>query len=65
MDDGGVLAIVPTMRDPAKRAHEMPKGGPSLTQALLTECAADRKKVFLIDPTRKQDLRTNEYVLLF
>ena len=58
-----MLAIVPTMKDPVKQAHGMPKGGPSLTQALLKERAADRKNVFLVDPTRKHDLRTDEYVL--
>lgn len=65
VDDGGVLAIVPTMKDPVKQAHGMPKGGPSLTQALLKERAADRKNVFLVDPTRKHGLRTDEYVLVF
>ena len=53
------------MKDPVKQAHGMPKGGPLLTQALLKEHAADRENVFLVDPTRKHDLRTDECVLVF
>jgi AbrB family looped-hinge helix DNA binding protein len=44
VDYGGVLAIVPAMKDPVKQGYGMLKGGPSLTQALLKEHAAERKR---------------------
>ena len=44
VDYGGVLAIVPAMKDPIKEGYGMLKGGPSLTQALLRERAAERKR---------------------
>ena len=44
VDYGGVLAIVPAMKDPVKQGYGMLKGGPSLTQALLKERAAERKR---------------------
>ena len=44
VDYGGVLAIVPAMQDPVKQGYGMLKGGPSLTQALLKERAAERKR---------------------
>jgi len=44
VDYGGVLAIVPSMKDPVKQGYGMLKGGPSLTQALLKERAAERKR---------------------
>ena len=44
VDYGGVLAIVPAMRDPIKQGRGMLKGGTSLTKALLDERAADRKR---------------------
>jgi len=44
VDYGGVLAIVPAMKDPVKQGFGMLKGGPSLTQALLKERAAERKR---------------------
>lgn len=44
VDYGGVLAIVPAMQDPIKEGYGMLKGSPSLTQALLKERAAERKR---------------------
>ena len=44
VDYGGVLAIVPAMKDPVKQGYGMLKGGPSLTQALLKERAAERER---------------------
>lgn len=44
VDYGGVLAIVPAMKDPVKQGYGMLKGGPSLTQALLKDRAAERKR---------------------
>jgi AbrB family looped-hinge helix DNA binding protein len=44
VDYGGVLAIVPAMKDPIKEGYGMLKEGPSLTQALLKERAAERKR---------------------
>lgn len=44
VDYGGVLAIVPAMKDPVKQGYGMLKGGPSLTKALLKERAAERKR---------------------
>ena len=44
VDYGGVLAIVPAMKDAVKQGYGMLKGGPSLTQALLKERAAERKR---------------------
>ena len=37
VDYGGVLAIVPAMKDPVKQAAGMLQGGTSLTKALLNE----------------------------
>ena len=44
VDYGGVLAIIPAMKDPVKQGYGMLKGRPSLTQALLKERAAERKR---------------------
>ena len=44
VDYGGVLAIVPAMRDPVKQGRGMLKEGTSLTKALLEERGADRKR---------------------
>lgn len=44
VDYGGVLSIVPAKEDPVKQGHGLLKGGPSLTQALLKERAAERKR---------------------
>lgn len=44
VDYGGVLAIVPAMKDPVKQGYGMLKDGPSLTEALLKERAAERKR---------------------
>jgi AbrB family looped-hinge helix DNA binding protein len=44
VDYGGVLAIVPAMKDPIKEGYGTLKEGPSLTQALLKERAAERKR---------------------
>jgi len=44
VDYGGVLAIVPAMKNPVQQAYGMLKGGPSLTRALLKERAEERKR---------------------
>ena len=44
VDYGGVLALVPTLDDPVKQAAGMLKGKKSLTQALLTERRAERRR---------------------
>jgi len=44
IDYGGVLAIVPAMKNPIKEAAGMLKGGASLTQALLAEHQKERKR---------------------
>lgn len=44
VDYGGVLAIVPAMKNPIKEAAGMLKGGTSLTQALLAERQKERKR---------------------
>jgi AbrB family looped-hinge helix DNA binding protein len=42
VDYGGVLALVPTLADPVRKAAGMLKGKKSLTQALLAERRAER-----------------------
>ena len=44
VDYGGVLAIVPAMKNPIKEAAGMLKGGTSLTQALLAERQKERRR---------------------
>ena len=44
VDYGGVLALVPTLADPVRQAAGMLKGGRSLTQSLLAERRADRRR---------------------
>ena len=44
VDYGGVLALVPTLADPIKQAAGMLKGKRSLTQSLLAERRADRRR---------------------
>jgi AbrB family looped-hinge helix DNA binding protein len=44
VDYGGVLAIVPTMKNPIKGAAGMLKGGASLTQSLIAEHQKERKR---------------------
>jgi AbrB family looped-hinge helix DNA binding protein len=44
VDYGGVLAIVPTMKDTIKQAAGMLKGGRSLTKALLEEHRKERER---------------------
>jgi len=44
VDYGGVLAIVPAMKDPTKQAAGMLKGGASLTQSLLAEHQKERQR---------------------
>lgn len=44
VDYGGVLAIIPAMKDPVKQGYGLLKGGPSLTKDLLKERAAERKR---------------------
>ncbi len=41
VDYGGVLSIVPAMRDPIKQGRGLLKGLPSLTEDLLKERAAE------------------------
>lgn len=44
VDYGGVLAIVPALKDPSKEAAGMLKGGASLTKSLLAEHQKERKR---------------------
>ena len=44
VDYGGVLAILPAMRDPIKQGRGILKGGTSLTKALVEERAADQNR---------------------
>jgi AbrB family looped-hinge helix DNA binding protein len=39
LDYGGVLAIVPSMKEPAKQGYGMLKDAPSLTEVLVKERA--------------------------
>lgn len=44
VDYGGVLSIIPAVRDPIKRGRGLLKGLPSLTEDLLKERAQDRAR---------------------
>ena len=44
VDYGGVLAIVPAMRDPVKQGRGLLKDLPSLKEDLLKERAAERER---------------------
>lgn len=44
VDYGGVLALVPTLADPVRQAAGMLKGKKSLTQSLLSERLAERRR---------------------
>ncbi len=44
VDYGGVLAIVPAMKNPVHESAGMLKGGPSLTRALKAERARERAR---------------------
>ena len=44
VDYGGVLALVPKMRDPVSQAAGMLKGKKSLRRALLAEHRAERRR---------------------
>ena len=44
VDYGGVLAIIPAMKDPIRQGRGSLKGGPSLTKVLLKEHATERKR---------------------
>jgi AbrB family looped-hinge helix DNA binding protein len=44
VDYGGVLSIVPALKNPIKQGRGMLKGLPSLTQELLKERAKDRSR---------------------
>jgi AbrB family looped-hinge helix DNA binding protein len=44
VDYGGVLAIIPALKDPIKQGRGMLKGLPSLTQDLLKEHAQERSR---------------------
>jgi AbrB family looped-hinge helix DNA binding protein len=44
VDYGGVLALVPTLADPVRQAAGMLKGRKLLTQSLLAERRAERRR---------------------
>jgi AbrB family looped-hinge helix DNA binding protein len=44
VDYGGVLAIIPAMKEPVEQAAGMLKGGASLTKVLLKEHQKERKR---------------------
>ncbi len=44
MDYGGVLALVPKLRDPVRQAYGMLKGPKSLRNSLLAERRAERSR---------------------
>ena len=44
VDYGGVLAIIPAMKDPIKEGRGLLKGLPSLTKDLLEERKKERKR---------------------
>lgn len=44
VDYGGVLSIIPTLKNPIKQGRGMLKGLPSLTQDLLKERAKERSR---------------------
>lgn len=44
VDYGGVLALIPTMKDPVRQAAGMLKGRTSLTRALLAEHRRERRR---------------------
>jgi len=44
VDYGGVMSIVPAPENPITEARGALKGGPSLTETLLKERAADRER---------------------
>lgn len=44
VDYGGVLAIVPALKNPIKQAAGMLQGGTSLTKSLLEEHEKERKR---------------------
>lgn len=44
VDYGGVLAIVPSFKDPVEEGAGLLKGGGSLTHAVLEEHQRDRKR---------------------
>ena len=44
VDYGGVLAIIPVLKDPIKQGRGMLKGLPSLTQDLLKERTQERSR---------------------
>jgi AbrB family looped-hinge helix DNA binding protein len=51
VDYGGVIALVPVLKDPIKQGYGILKEGPSLTQALL-----DERKQELEREQRKYDV---------
>jgi AbrB family looped-hinge helix DNA binding protein len=44
VDYGGVLALVPTLRDPVRQAAGMLKGRKSLRDALMAEHRSERRR---------------------
>lgn len=44
VDYGGVLAIVPAVKDPVKAGYGFLKGGPSLTESLKADRELEKKR---------------------
>lgn len=44
VDYGGVLAIVPAVKDPVKTGYGFLKGGPSLTESLKVDRELEKKR---------------------
>lgn len=44
VDYGGVLAIIPAVKNPIKSGYGLLKGGPSLTEALKAEREREKKR---------------------
>jgi len=44
VDYGGVLTLVPALKDPIRQGAGLLAGGPSLTEALLVERARERER---------------------
>ena len=49
VDYGGVIALVPLLKDPVRQGFGIIKDGPSLTQALLEERKQEREREQLDD----------------
>jgi AbrB family looped-hinge helix DNA binding protein len=44
VDYGGVLAIVPAVKDPIKKGYGLLKGGPSLSESLKVDRELEKKR---------------------